>query len=127
VLPCPPLSRRGIRARHPAARSLPKFGSAPGPRKGVPASPLRFDPGTPFLDQPVYDLRHTFTSHLLANAIPTVEVAAYVGHSTRQLGDLDNTTTRIYQHPTGEYREAALEAIRGYLARLDALRRVSAR
>jgi hypothetical protein len=34
-----------------AARSLPRFGSAPGPRKGVPASSLRFDPGTPFLDQ----------------------------------------------------------------------------
>jgi integrase len=78
-------------------------------------------------DFAVYDLRHTFTSHLLANGIPTIEVAAYVGHSTRQLGDLDNTTTRIYQHPTGEYREAALEAIGGYLAQLDALRRASAR
>jgi integrase len=78
-------------------------------------------------DFAVYDLRHTFTSHLLANGIPTVEVAAYVGHSTRQLGDLDNTTTRIYQHPTGEYREAALEAIGGYLAQLDTLRRASAR
>src|ERR1700678_804719 len=40
----------------PAARSLPKFGSAPGPRKGVPASPLRFDPGTPFLDQHITDV-----------------------------------------------------------------------
>jgi integrase len=75
----------------------------------------------------VYDLRHTFTSHLLANGVPTVEVAAYVGHSTRQLGDLDNTTTRIYQHPTGECREAALEAIGGYLAQLDTLRRAWAR
>ena len=73
------------------------------------------------------DLRHTFTSHLLANGIPTVEVAAYVGHSTRQLGDLDNTTTRIYQHPTGEYREAALEAIGGYLAQLDTRRRATGR
>ena len=47
----PSLSRRDSRARHPAARSLRECGSAPGPRKGVPASPLRFDPGTPFLDQ----------------------------------------------------------------------------
>jgi integrase len=66
----------------------------------------------------VYDLRHTFASHLLASGIPAVEVAAYVGHSTRQLGELDNTTTRIYQHPTGDYREAALEAIGGYIAQL---------
>lgn len=78
-------------------------------------------------DFTIYDLRHTFTSHLLANGIPAVEVAAYVGHSTRQLGDLDNTTTRIYQHPTGEYREAALEAIGGYLAQLDTRRRATAR
>ena len=67
----------------------------------------------------VYDLRHTFTSHLLASGIPTVEVAAYVGHSTRPLGDLDNTTTRIYQHPTGESREAALDAIWQYIAQLE--------
>src|ERR1700680_3205007 len=49
-----------LSARHPseypAARSLPKFGSAPGPRKGPPASPLRFDPGTPFLDQHITDV-----------------------------------------------------------------------
>jgi integrase len=70
-------------------------------------------------DFTVYDLRHTFISQLLAKNIPTVEVAAYAGHSTRQLGDLDNTTTRIYQHPTGEYREAALQAIGEYLARID--------
>jgi len=43
------------------------------------------------------------------------------------LGDLDNTTTRIYQHPTGAHREAALAAIGGYLAQLDTLRRASAR
>jgi integrase len=71
----------------------------------------------------VYDLRHTFTSHLLASGIPAVEVAAYVGHSTRQLGELDNTTTRIYQHPTGEYREAALEAIGQYIAQVGIDRR----
>ena len=41
---------------HPATRSLRKSGSAPGPRKGVPASPLRFDPGTPFLDQHITDV-----------------------------------------------------------------------
>ena len=69
-------------------------------------------------DFTVYDLRHTFTSHLLASGVPTVEVAAYVGHSTRQLDGLDNTTTRVYQHPTGEYREAALEAIGQYIAQL---------
>src|SRR5438445_1418244 len=49
-----------LSARHPseypAARSLPRFGSAPGPRKGVPASPLRSDPGTPFLDQHITDV-----------------------------------------------------------------------
>jgi integrase len=66
----------------------------------------------------VYDLRHTFVSHLLANGIPAVEVADYAGHSTKELGEIDNTTTRIYQHPTGEYREAALEAINGYLAQM---------
>jgi integrase len=75
----------------------------------------------------VYDLRHTFISHLLANGIPTVEVAYYAGHSTQQLGDLDNTTTRIYQHPTGDYREAALDAIDGYLAQLDTRKRATAR
>lgn len=79
-------------------------------------------------DFTVYDLRHTFTSHLLASGVPTVEVAAYVGHSTRELGDIDNTTTRVYQHPTGEYREAALEAISQYVAQLEiAAKRVSAR
>jgi integrase len=66
----------------------------------------------------VYDLRHTFISHLVAAGVPAVEVAAYAGHSTRQLGELDNTTTRIYQHPTGEYREAALEAIGQYIAQV---------
>lgn len=86
-----------------------------------PASELA---GTEFT---VYDLRHTFISHLLASGVPTVEVAYYAGHSTRQLGDLDNTTTRIYQHPTGEYREAALEAIGGYLAQLDTRRRATGR
>ncbi len=76
----------------------------------------------------MYDLRHTFTSHLLANGVPTVEVSAYVGHSTRELGDIDNTTTRVYRHPTGEYREAALEAISQYIAQVEiTAQRVSAR
>jgi integrase len=75
----------------------------------------------------VYDLRHTFISHLLASGIPTVEVAYYAGHSTQQLGDIDNTTTRVYQHPTGDYREAALEAIGSYLAQLDTQKRATAR
>jgi integrase len=70
-------------------------------------------------DFTVYDLRHTFISHLLACGIPTVEVAAYAGHSTRQLGDIDNTTTRVYQHPTGKYREAALDAIGQYIVQLE--------
>jgi integrase len=86
--------------------------------------PASEEAGTGFT---VYDLRHTFISHLLANGIPTVEVAAYAGHSTRQLGDLDNTTTRIYPHPTGEYHEAALEAIGSYLAQLDLRRRAAGR
>jgi hypothetical protein len=29
---------------------------------------------------------------------------------------LDNTTTRVYAHPTGESRNAALKAISAYLA-----------
>ena len=41
---------------HAAARSLPKFGSTAGPRKGVPASPLCSNPGTPFLDQHITDV-----------------------------------------------------------------------
>jgi hypothetical protein len=32
---------------HAAARSLAEFGSVSGPRKGVPASPLRSGPGDP--------------------------------------------------------------------------------
>ena len=57
--------------------------------------------------------------------MPVVEVAAYAGHSTRLpqglYGDfdhLDNTTTRVYQHPTGRYREHALAAIEEYLAEM---------
>jgi integrase len=70
-------------------------------------------------DFTIHDLRHTFISHLLAAGIPAVEVSAYAGHSTRSNGELDNTTTRIYQHPTGEYRQAALKAINEYIAQLN--------
>ena len=70
-------------------------------------------------DFTIHDLRHTFVSHLLANGIPAVEVAAYAGHSTLSHCELDNTTTRIYQHPTGEHRQAALNAINGYIAQLN--------
>ena len=51
---CPDMNRTPV--GQAAARSLPKFGSAAGPRKGVPVSPLRFDPGTPFLDQHITDV-----------------------------------------------------------------------
>ena len=66
------------------------------------------------------DLRHTFASALSAAGIPLVEIAGYMGHSTRQQGGLDNTTTRVYAHPTGESRQAALEAISAYLAKTQA-------
>jgi integrase len=57
----------------------------------------------------LYDLRHTFSSRLLAAGIPPVEVAAWMGHSLRAGGrELTNTTTRVYAHATGEHREAAL-------------------
>jgi integrase len=63
----------------------------------------------------VYDLRHTFASTLAAEGVPVVEIAAYMGHSTRMLDGLDNTTTRHYQHATGQWRERALEAVTSYL------------
>jgi integrase len=75
----------------------------------------------------IYDLRHTFVSQLLGAGIPLVEVASYVGHSTRLLGEIDNTTTRIYQHPTGKYRDQALAALGTYLTEmLTSARRGSA-
>ena len=56
----------------------------------------------------LYDLRHTFSSRLLAAAIPLVEVAAWMGHSLRAGGaQVDNTTSRVYAHATGEWREVA--------------------
>ncbi len=63
----------------------------------------------------LYDLRHTFSSRLLTAGIPLVEVAAWMGHSLRAGGaEVDNTTSRVYAHATGEWREVAL-------AELDAL------
>lgn len=57
----------------------------------------------------LYDLRHTFASRLLAAGIPVVEVSAWMGHTIRAGGhEVDNTTTRVYAHATGEWREAAL-------------------
>ncbi|MGH3992226.1 MAG: tyrosine-type recombinase/integrase [Pseudonocardiaceae bacterium] len=57
----------------------------------------------------LYDLRHTFSSRLLAAGIPLVEVAAWMDHSLRAGGaEVDNTTSRVYAHATGEWREVAL-------------------
>jgi integrase len=57
----------------------------------------------------LYDLRHTFASRLLAAGIPTIEVSAWMGHAIRAGGqDITNTTTRVYAHATGEWRQAAL-------------------
>ena len=60
----------------------------------------------------LYDLRHTFSSRLLAAGIPLVEVSAWMGHSLRAGGhEIVNTTTRVYAHATGESRSAALQAL----------------
>lgn len=60
----------------------------------------------------LYDLRHTFSSRLLAAGIPPVEVAGWMGHSLRAGGrELTNTTTRVYAHATGEHSRAALDAL----------------
>jgi integrase len=68
--------------------------------------PARKEAGVSFT---LYDLRHTFCSRLLAAGIPLVEVAAWMGHSLRAGGaEVDNTTSRVYAHATGEWREVAL-------------------
>jgi integrase len=68
--------------------------------------PAREQAGVSFT---LYDLRHTFSSRLLAAGIPLVEVAAWMGHSLRAGGaEVDNTTSRVYAHATGEWREVAL-------------------
>jgi DNA-binding transcriptional ArsR family regulator len=57
----------------------------------------------------LYDLRHTFSSRLLAGGIRRSKSPHGWGHSLRVGGrDLTNTTTRVYVHATGEHREAAL-------------------
>jgi integrase len=60
------------------------------------------------VDLTLYDLRHTFSSRLLAAGIPLVEVSGWMGHSLRAGGELVNTTSTTYAHATGEHRPAAL-------------------
>jgi hypothetical protein len=68
--------------------------------------PAREKSGTSFT---LYDLRHTFSSRLLAAGIPLVEVAAWMRHSLRAGGaHVDNTTSRVHAHATGEWGEVAL-------------------
>jgi integrase len=56
--------------------------------------PAQADAGVAFT---LYDLRHTFSSRLLAAGIPLVEVSAWMGHSLRAGGhEIVNTTTRVY-------------------------------
>lgn len=59
----------------------------------------------------LYDLRHTFSSRLMAAGIPLAEVAAWMGHSLRAGGAPVNTTTTWYAHATGEFRERALREL----------------
>jgi integrase len=69
----------------------------------------------------LYDLRHTFASRLLAAGIPLVEVAAWMGHGLRAGGhEITNTTTRVYAHATGEWRQKALDELAKLIAGLDA-------
>ena len=71
--------------------------------------PGQVDAGVSFT---LYDLRHTFSSRLLAAGIPLVEVSAWMGHSLRAGGhEIMNTTTRVYAHATGESRDAALKVL----------------
>jgi integrase len=65
----------------------------------------------------LYDLRRTFASRLLAAGIPLVEVSAWMGHSLGVGGhEIVNTTTRVYAHATGEWREKALHELSSLLA-----------
>jgi integrase len=70
--------------------------------------PARRASGTDFT---LYDLRHTFSSRLVAAGIPLPEVAAWMGHSLRAGGVPVSTTATTYTHPTGEYRRQALEEL----------------
>jgi len=78
--------------------------AAPGPPSGAPAD---------FFG----DLRHTFSSRLLAAGIPLLEVSGWMGHSLRAGGEHVNTTSRTYAHATGEHREAGLSEL-GRLAKV---------
>jgi len=87
------------RGRHWAIRNFYRDVWTPAPRRA----------GVSFT---VYDLRHTFSSRLIAGGIPVVEVAAWMGHGFRAGGqELTNTTTRVYTYSTGEWRERALELL----------------
>ena len=64
------------------------------------------------------DLRHTFASRLLSAGIPAIEVSAWMGHTIRAGGqDIANTTTRVYAHATGEWRQAAMAELTALDAR----------
>jgi integrase len=70
--------------------------------------PARRASGTDFT---LYDLRHTFSSRLIAAGIPLPEVAAWMGHSLRAGGVPVNTTATTYTHATGEFRRQALDEL----------------
>jgi integrase len=82
--------------------------------------PASENAGTDFT---IYDLRHTFITLLQAKGVPKPEVAAYAGHAVRMPGEVENTTTLVYTHATGEFHEAALQAIGEYLAPIETKRR----
>lgn len=68
----------------------------------------------------LYDLRHTFASRLLAAGIPLVEIAAWMGHGLRAGGqEITNTTTRVYAHATGEWRQQALSELAKLISYMD--------
>jgi hypothetical protein len=87
-----------LSARHPseypAARSLPKFGSAAGPRKGVPTSPLRFDSGTPFLDQHITDVYGEARCRVVAGASGQQGVQRDQNRYERAIGQLSGESSR---------------------------------
>lgn len=79
------------------------------------------------VDFTLYDLRHTFSSRLLAAGIPLVEVAGWMGHSLRAGGaEVDNTTSRVYAHATGEWREVALRELTSLVTGQTAQRQAGA-
>lgn len=62
-------------------------------------------------DVTLYDMRHTFSSRLMAAGIPLAEISAWMGHSLRAGGAPVNTTTVWYARATGEFRERALREL----------------